>query len=169
MKTQGYIKVVSSADTSKESVIEFNIEPNEKTPCHYHTLFSEVFKVLNGTLEVGHNNQILQLKKGEVATIKPNEKHYFHNISNEDCLIKVTVSASNKNFEDSLMILKGLAKDGLASNAGTPKKLSDLALFVFLNNSRMIGFQKIAEPLFNYIAKVAIKNGRLDELMRKYC
>lgn len=169
MKTQGYIKVVSSADTSKESVIEFNIVPNEKTPWHYHTLFSEVFEVLNGTLEVGNNNQILQLKKGDVATIKPNERHYFHNISNEDCLIKVTVIAGNKNFENSLLILKGLAKDGLASNAGTPKKLSDLALFVFLNNSRMVGFQKIAEPLFNYIAKVAIKNGRLDELMRKYC
>ncbi len=169
MKTQGYIKLIQSADTNKESVIEFNIVPNEKTPWHYHTLFSETFEVLKGTLEVGQNNQVHQLKKGDVATIKPTEKHYFHNVSNDECLIKVTVSPGNKNFENALLISKGLAKDGLASAAGTPKKLSDLALFVYLNNSNMVGLQKIAAPLFKYLAKSAIKKGRLKELIQKYC
>lgn len=169
MKTQGYIKLISSADTNKESVIEFNIIPNEKTPWHYHTLFSETFEVLKGTLEVGLNNQVYQLGKGDMVTIKPKEKHYFHNISNDECLINVTVSPGNKSFENALLILKGLVKDGLASAAGTPKKLSDLALFIYLNNSRMVGIQKIAEPIFNYIATNAIKKGRLKELELKYC
>jgi quercetin dioxygenase-like cupin family protein len=169
MKTHGYIKLISSADKNKNSVIEFNIIPNEKTPWHYHTLFSETFEVINGTLEVGLNKQVSWLKKGDRVTIKPNEKHYFHNISNDDCLIKVTVSPGNKNFENALLISKGLAKDGLASAAGTPKKLADLALFVYLNNSKMVGLQKVAEPLFNYLAKNAIKNGRLKELELKYC
>ena len=168
MKNLGYIKLISSAASHKDSVIEFNIVPNEKTPWHYHTLFSETFEVLNGTLEVGRNDQILQLKKGGIATIKPNEKHYFHNVSNEECLIRVTVNPGNKNFENALLISKGLAKDGLASDAGTPKKLTDLALFVYLNNSRMVGIQKIAEPLFNYLAKTAIKKGRLHELIQRY-
>jgi 3-oxoacyl-[acyl-carrier protein] reductase len=57
---------------------------------------------------------------------------------------------SNSNFDD-LFILKGLFNDGLASKAGTPKKILDLAVFVYLSNSRMIGFQKIAEPLFKYV------------------
>src|ERR1700749_3100025 len=100
MKTQGYIRLISSADTNKESVIEFNIIPNEKTPWHYHTLFSETFEVLEGTLEVGLNKQIHQLKKGDVVTIKPNQKHYFNNISNENCLIKVPISPGKKNFEN---------------------------------------------------------------------
>jgi hypothetical protein len=65
--------------------------------------------------------------------------------------------------------LKGLAKDGLASDAGTPRKFSDLVLFVCLSNSRMVGFQKIAEPIFNFFAKAAIKKGRLNKLMQKYC
>lgn len=169
MKTQGYIKLIHSADTGKESVIEFSIIPNEKTPWHYHTLFSETFEVLKGTLEVGLNDQIYHLKIGDTVTIKPNEKHYFHNVSNNECLIRVTVSPGNKNFENALLISKGLAKDGLASEAGTPKKLTDLALFVYLNNSRMVGLQKIAEPLFNYLAKRTIKKGRLEELEAKYC
>jgi quercetin dioxygenase-like cupin family protein len=169
MRTQGHIKLIRSADTNQETVIEFNIIPDEKTPWHFHTLFSETFVVLNGTLEVGLNNGVSWLEKGDRVTIKPNEKHYFHNISKDDCLIQVTVSPGNKNFENALLISKGLAKDGLASAAGTPKKLADLALFVYLNNSKMVGLQKIAEPLFNYLATKAIKKGRLKELELKYC
>jgi len=42
-------------------------------------------------------------------------------------------------------------------------------LFVSLSNSRMVGFQKIAEPIFNFFAKAAIKKGHLNELIQKYC
>jgi quercetin dioxygenase-like cupin family protein len=169
MKTPGYIKLISSADTNKESVLEMNILPTEKTPWHYHTLFSETFEILKGTLEVGKGKDILHLKQGDTATIQPNEKHYYHNVSKEECIIKATLNPGNKNFENSLFILKGLAKDGLASMAGTPRKFSDLALFIYLNNSRMVGFQKIAGPVFDYVAQAAMKKGRLDELVQKYC
>ena len=157
MKTQAYIKLISSADTNKESVLEMNILPTEKTPWHYHTLFSETFEILKGTLEVGKGKEILHLKQGDIATIQPKEKHYYHNISKEECIVKATLNPGNKNFENSLFILKGLAKDGLASVAGTPKKFSDLALFVYLNNSRMVGFQKVAEPIFNYVVRQQLK------------
>jgi quercetin dioxygenase-like cupin family protein len=169
MKTQGFIRLIQSADTHASSVMELNILPGEKTPRHYHTLFSETFEILKGTLEVGVGKNIHQLKQGDIATIKPKEKHYYHNVSQEECIIKAILNPGNKNFENSLFILKGLAKDGLASAAGTPGKFSDLALFVYLNNSKMGGIQKIAEPLFNWVAKAAIKKGRLDELIKKYC
>lgn len=146
-----------------------NILPGEKTPWHYHTLFSETFEVLKGTLEVGKGKNIHQLKRGDIVTINPNEKHYYHNVSTEECVITVTLNPGNKNFEQSLFILKGLAKDGLASGAGTPRKFSDLVLFVYLSNSKMIGIQKIAEPIFNFFAQAAIKKGHLNELIQKYC
>jgi len=168
MKTLGYIKLISSEDISGESVIELSILPSEKTPWHYHTLFSETFHVLKGALEVGNGKEILQLSEGDIATIQTNEKHYYHNVSKEECILKVTLNPGNRNFEKSLFILKGLAKDGLASRAGTPRKFLDLAIFVYLSNSRMLGLQKIAEPLFNYVAQIAIKNGRLNELLQKY-
>jgi quercetin dioxygenase-like cupin family protein len=169
MKTQSYIKLVSSANNKHESVMELNIFPGEKTPKHYHTEFSETFEVLRGTLEVGAGKEIYHLKEGEAATVSPNESHYYHNVSEEECVIRVIIKPGNKNFEKALFILKGLFNDGLASKAGTPKKFSDLALFVYLNNSKMVGFQKIAEPLFNYIARRAIKKGRLKKLENKYC
>ena len=102
-------------------------------------------------------------------TINPNEKHYYHNVSKEECIIKATLNPGNKNFENSLFILKGLAKNGLAGVAGTPRKLADLALFIYLSNSKMVGFQKVAEPFFNWVAKKAIKKGHLNELIQKYC
>jgi len=120
-------------------------------------------------LEVGLNSQIHRLEKGDLVTIKPTERHYFHNVSSDECLIKVTIRPGNKNFETALLIYKGLANDGLASVAGTPKRLSDLALFIYLNNSKMVGLQKIAAPFFAYLAHRAIKKGRLKELERKYC
>jgi quercetin dioxygenase-like cupin family protein len=169
MNTRSFVKLVSSANAGNESILEMNILPGEKTPWHYHTLFCETFEILKGTLEVGKGKRILQLKQGDVATIQPNEKHYYHNISDEECMIRATLNPGNRDFEKSLFILKGLAEDRMASAAGTPKKFSDLALFVYLNNSRMPGFPKIAEPIFNYVAKAAIKKGRLHELVRKYC
>jgi quercetin dioxygenase-like cupin family protein len=169
MKTQGYIKLISSVDTGKNSKLELNIFPGEKTPWHYHTLFSETFEVLKGTLEVGKGKDILHLKKGEIATIEQNEKHYYHNVSTEECIITTTIAPGNKNFENALFILKGLAQDGLSNDAGTPSKFSDLVLFVYLSNSKMVGFQKLAEPIFNFFAKRGIKKGHLDELIQKYC
>jgi hypothetical protein len=76
----------------------------------------------------------------------------------------VTVSSGNQNFKNSLLICKGMAKDGLASAAGTPR-LSDLALFIWLNNSKMVGIQKVAAPLFYYLARRANGPGK-DEAPR---
>jgi len=165
---KAYAKIIHSFAGGKESIIAYNILPKEKTPWHYHTFFTETFEIIKGTLEVGKNNDIKNLEIGDIISIKPHTKHYFHNISKEECLIKVTITPGNENFENALLILKGLENDGLASQAGTPKKLSDLALFVYLNNSKMVGFQKIAEPLFSYLAKQAIKRGRVTELIQKY-
>src|ERR1700712_5002537 len=109
MKTQSYIKLISSADTGKNSVLEMNILPGEKTPWHYHTLFSETFEVLKGTLEVGKGKAIHHLNQGDAATIEPNENHYFHNTSNQECIVTTTLNPGNKNFENALFILKGLA------------------------------------------------------------
>jgi quercetin dioxygenase-like cupin family protein len=141
MRTPGYVKLLSSVDSNKKSVAELNILPGEKTPWHYHTLFSETFTVLKGTLEVGKGKEVLLLNEVDVATINPGENHYYHNVSDEECMITTTIEPGNRDFENALFILKGLANDGLATRAGTPKKFTDLVLFVYLSNSRMVGFQ----------------------------
>lgn len=162
------VKRLSSVSEGGNSVLELIILPGETTPWHYHQLFSETFEVLKGELTVGQGDQTLTLQEGQTATIQPGQKHFFNNTSGKESHVKVTVSPGNREFEEALLIYKGLAKDGLASASGTPKKLSDLALFIRLNDSHMVGFANIAKPLFAYWARRAIKQGRLDVLKEQY-
>ncbi len=166
--SEGFINIIQSAKNGKDSIIEMNLLPGNKTPWHYHTLFSESFEILKGRLEIGKGKEIYHVKQGDTLTIAPYEKHYYHNMYKDECIIRTGIKPGNNDFENALLILKGLEADGLATQAGTPEKLSDLALFVRLNNSRMTGFQKLAEPLFNYLANRAIKKGNLDTLLQKY-
>lgn len=162
------VKRISSVTEGKDSVLEFTILPGESTPWHYHQLFSETFQMLKGELIVGQGDQTITLHAGQTATIQPGQTHFFNNTSGKESLVKVTISPGNRNFEESLLISKGLAKDGLASESGTPKKLTDLALFIRLNDSHMVGLQKVAQPLFNFLATRATKQGRLFYLKEKY-
>jgi quercetin dioxygenase-like cupin family protein len=95
MKTLNNIEIISSAVAHQKSVINYTITPGERTPWHYHTLFTESFEVLSGTLEVGLNNEVQQLKKGDQVTIQPNERHFFYNASNINCVIEVIISPGN--------------------------------------------------------------------------
>lgn len=166
--TEATIKRTSSVSEGRNSVLELTIFPGESTPPHYHQLFSETFEVLKGALIVGQGTQTLTLHEGQTATIQPGQTHSFSNTSGKESLVKVTVSPGNRDFEESLLIYKGLAGDGLASASGTPKRLTDLALFIRLNDSHMVGFRKIAESLFAYLASRAIRQGRLNFLKEKY-
>ena len=166
--TEAHVKRVSSVSEGRNSVLELTILPGESTPPHYHQLFSETFEVLKGALIVGQGNQTLTLHEGQTATIQPGQTHWFSNTSGKESLVNVTVSPGNRDFEESLLIYKGLARDGLASASGTPRQLTDLALFIRLNDSHMVGFQKIAQSLFAYLSSRAIRQGRLDFLKEKY-
>ncbi len=163
-----YVKRISSVTKGGNSVLEFSILPGERTPWHYHQLFSETFEILNGELTVGRGDQTITLGAAQTATIQRGQKHFFHNTSDQQCLVRVRVSPGNQGFEEALLISKGLAKDGLASASGTPNNLTDLALFTHLNDSHMVGLQKVVQPLFSWLATRAIKEGRLAYLKQKY-
>jgi len=162
------VKRISSVADGHDSVLELRILPGERTPWHYHQLFSETFAVLKGELTVGQGGQTRTLREGQTATIQPGQTHFFRNASGQESLIRVTVSPGNREFEESLLIYKGLANDGLASASGTPKKLLDLALFIGLNDSHTAGLSKVAEPFFRWLATRATRQGRLAYLLEKY-
>ena len=41
---------------------------------------------------------VLQLRQGEAATIEPNDKHYYHNVSGEECILKVTIDPGSAKY-----------------------------------------------------------------------
>jgi len=161
--------LVQSAVNGGPTVSECDLLPGAKTPWHYHTLFSEKFEILEGELEVGKDGKRYQLKPGDQIVIAANETHLFNNKSKGLCRLRTTIDPGNIEFEQASLILLGLAKDGLTNRSGIPKKFSDLALFIYLNNSKMTGAMKIVEPILNLVAKIAIKRGRLKVLEEAYC
>jgi len=50
-----YFRIIQSAETGGSTITECDLLPGAKTPWHYHTLFSEKFELLTGTLEVGRS------------------------------------------------------------------------------------------------------------------
>ncbi|WP_313002908.1 DUF4267 domain-containing protein [Chryseobacterium gleum] len=161
--------LIHSAADGGPTVTECDLLPGAKTPWHYHTLFSEKFEILKGELEVGKAGKRYQLKPGDEIVILANETHLFHNRSGSVCRIRTTIDPGNIPFEQASLILLGLAKDGFTNSSGIPKRFSDLALFIHLNNSRMTGIMKIAEPFLRLVAKIAIHKGRLKVLEDTYC
>lgn len=161
--------LIQSAADGGPTVTECDLLPGAKTPWHYHTLFSEKFEVLEGELEVGKGGKRFQLKAGDEISILPYEKHLFNNRSKIACRIRTTIAPGNLPFEKASRILLGLSSDGLTDSNGIPRKFSDLALFIYLNNSKMTGFMKGAEPFLNLVAKIAIRHGRLNALEEQYC
>ncbi|MGJ1203539.1 cupin domain-containing protein [Sphingobacterium lactis] len=162
------VQILQSAAMGGDSILEFVIKPGEKTPKHYHRLFTESFEILAGSLSIGLGNAVRTFHIGEKLDIAAHCVHYFHNVSEEDCLVRVTVQPGNLNFERALNLSKRLAAAGLASPAGTPKRFKDLALFVFLNDSHSVGLLGMVQPVLTFVAKWQVKNGYLKSLLNTY-
>lgn len=163
------MKVITSSYFEKKiSVLEMDVAPNTGNPKHYHTLFEETFEVLEGALFIGLDKQTMTLQPGQSVTVPIGSVHFFKNKTTANCRIRITLNPGNTDFEDAMCIYYGLKEDGLVNTAGVPKKLSDLALFVKLNNSNMTGLGSIGGMFLNWMAHRAIKKGRLEQLRNNY-
>ncbi|WP_018630532.1 DUF4267 domain-containing protein [Niabella aurantiaca] len=162
-------QIIHSAASHAETVTEATIYPGDKTPWHYHTLFAETFELLDGSLQVGKSGHYYQLKKGDRITIDICEQHSFYNNTGVNCRVRTVIQPGNLRFEQAGQVLNGLANDGLTNKRGIPKRLTDLALFLYLNDSKLVGMAKMAAPLFAFLVWRGRKCGRLNTLIDRYC
>ncbi len=150
------------------SVLEMDVAPNTGNPKHYHSLFEETFEVIEGELFIGMEKMTTILRPGQSITVPIGSVHFFKNKTEHNCRIRITINPGNTDFEDAMNIYYGLKKEGQLRTSGAPKKLSDLVLFIKLNNSKMPGLGSLFGGLLNFIANRAIKNGRLEALRNRY-
>lgn len=150
------------------SVLEMDVAPHTGNPKHFHTLFEETFEVIEGELFIGMDKITTTLSPGQSITVSIGSVHFFKNKTEQNCRIRITLKPGNTDFEDAINIYYGLKKDGLVGPSGVPKKLSDLAIFIKLNNSTTPGLGYIAGGLLHFIANRAIRKGRLETLLNRY-
>jgi len=163
-----FINIQSAYFDAATTILEMDVAPKTGNPKHYHTLFEETFEVLEGELYFGVDSTTKVLKPGGSMTVPIRSVHFFKNKTDNNCRLRITLNPGNTDFEDAMNIYYGLKKDGLINKAGIPKRISDLAIFIELNNSKMTGFGRIGSTILNFIAERAIKRGHLEELRNRY-
>lgn len=152
-----------------QSRFEAIVSPGTSAPLHYHTIFEEIFEVLQGELTVWMGNEKKVLKAGQKAVIKKKVKHKWKNESNEDCLYIGTLSPGQIAFENWLMIFAGLKKDGMLNKQGLPSSPYIVGLFCEESNTRFAGAMSVMMPLIHWLSSRGKKKGLDKMLIEKYC
>jgi quercetin dioxygenase-like cupin family protein len=163
-----FVIIQSAYFGAATTILEMDVAPKTGNPKHYHTLFEETFEVLEGELFIGKDKMTTTLKPGDSITVPIGSVHLFKNKTGLNCRVRISINPGNTDLEDAFSIYYGLKKDGLISKAGVPKKLSHLAIFVKLKNSKLCGLVKIAVKLLDFIANRAIKKGSLETIRNQY-
>ena len=134
---------------------------------HYHLSFVETFEVLEGQLNLLIDGRHRVLKAGQKAQAPKGARHRFWNASDAP-VVYTTEMRPARNFEKSLRIAYGLARDGKTFQSGLPKNVFHLALLFQLSESYATGIPLIMQKaLFGAIAKIATWIGA-DKALEKY-
>lgn len=161
----------SAESGGKRTVGEIDLAPGGGNPLHYHRKFSETFEAIEGRVGLELSNKTIYLEAGDApVTAEIGVYHRFFNDATERCRFRVTLEPGSTNFEKTLMVAYGLARDGLVNSNQTPKNLSHLALLVVWSDTvfKHLRFLTPFEPFFRFVANRAVRRGIEGELMRKY-
>jgi mannose-6-phosphate isomerase-like protein (cupin superfamily) len=163
--------------------------PKATAPPHYHTLFSEKFTLLSGSLTVYTANDYSEaslkpksLSIGESATVPIGTLHNFL-AGEEGCTCSVEFAPGALSFERAMLIMRGTQKDGIYQEFGKPDESSMIFLAVLseLTDTHVVGHvkemmdelyksqkheieAKKKELLGKYATDEQLKNGVSDEL-----
>ncbi|MDQ6878345.1 MAG: cupin domain-containing protein [Candidatus Dormibacteraeota bacterium] len=120
-----FMEVAAETD-GKRVVLEITLAPGGGNAMHIHLRQTEMFKVVDGELNVTAAGVTQCLKDGDAATIAPRTPHRFFSDSKNPTTFTVTILDPG-GVEDGLRILYGLARDGKAPG-GIPRNPLAIAL-----------------------------------------
>jgi quercetin dioxygenase-like cupin family protein len=152
------------------SVFEILLAPRGKgPPLHSHTVFTEVFEVLEGELMLQLGKNTTRLKQGQRAVMHPHQPHTFWSESDQPIRFRGTIEPGNRDTEDCFRIAFGLARDGLVRPSGIPRRLSHLVILASMSQSRISGVGAFITPILNILARTSKVIRTQRELIQRYC
>jgi quercetin dioxygenase-like cupin family protein len=152
-----------------KSVLEVLLSPKGGNPLHYHKLFSETFKVLEGQLNVQVGKEIKILNEGETAFAPTNSVHRFFNTSGKPVRFICELNPASEGFENVLRIAFGLSRDGQAASNGLPKSIWHMAVMMDMGEGYFVGVFSVFEKVFRFLARTSKGRRIAAELTAKYC
>ena len=144
--------ITESALSNKNArtVLHATLAPGATTFPHYHTLFSETFTLLSGSMIVYTSPDMTEasfqaknLEIGESVTVPSGQLHNFL-VGNGETTNKVTFEPGNLDFERAMMIMRGTQRDGIYQEHGiqTVENAIYMAVMGELLNASAVGETK---------------------------
>ncbi|MEJ8801849.1 cupin domain-containing protein [Pontibacter sp. H249] len=162
--------LMSGEETNGEYVlVKVELAPKGGNALHYHTTFTEEFEVLEGTLSIELEKEVISIREGEKAVAPLNKLHrFFNQDENCSCTFLVTIRPARQ-FEQMLRIAYGLINDGLTNSKGIPKSIWHMALMFHMGESYLPGIPlRLQVWLAGLLSTEARRRGKHKELEKYY-
>jgi quercetin dioxygenase-like cupin family protein len=158
----------TAEETNGEYLLaQLEVAPGGSNVMHYHTTFTEEFRVIDGQLNVSLNGEEKVLNVGDSALIPKMAHHRFYNVTDKYATAIVELRPA-RNFEKSLRIAYGLARDGKTNEKSLPKSIWHLALLFQLGEGYIPGLPLLVQrSIFGTLASIAKFLGK-DKELEKY-
>ncbi len=135
-----------------------------RLPAHQHRTKTEIFHVVEGTLDFRLGAEAhLVLKPGDTIVVPPMTRHRFWNSSDGSVTLQVEIRPTER-FEQFIRLFNGMAEEGRCSQRGIPFNPLDMAL---LTEYGMDGLPLPMLAFFRALIPLARWAGR-DHALRKY-
>ena len=147
------IPTITESTLSNENartVLHALLAPGATTFPHYHTLFSETFTLLTGSMTVFTSPDMTEtaleakvLQIGESITVPPGQLHNFL-VGDEETTNQVTFEPGNLDFERAMLIMRGMQSDRVYQEHGNPAEANPVYMAVMgeLLNAGVVGEMK---------------------------
>jgi quercetin dioxygenase-like cupin family protein len=169
--------IIESAlsNDNTRTVLHAVLAPGTSTYPHYHTLFSETFTLLTGSLTVytspdktEESFQAKDLKIGESVTVLPGQLHNFLSGDGETTS-QVIFKPGNLDFERAMLIMRGTQRDNIYQehNVMSDENAIYMAVMGELLNAAPVGPTKTMMDGL-YATKADEIQAKKEELVAKY-
>lgn len=135
---------------------------------HYHTVYTETFKVCGGYLPGLYGDRRINVEPGEEVVISPGTVHGWGPLSEGEVKAIVEIRPAHEGFEKWLMIAHNMAVDGQHKPKLQMNSFVYTALILVETDTRLGGSARIFNPIVKTVAWFARKAGVDRKLEEKY-
>lgn len=158
----------SASSQGERTLILVDLEPGGGNALHYHTLFSERFEAVEGTLTLRTREGYLHLTPGESFVAEPHVEHCFQNPTQHRVRFTTELRPANEKFELFLQVAYGLIRDTWTLPGGFPLNPFALGVLYDLGDTHYRGVLEKLTPLARWLSRRARNNGTYDRLLQTY-
>lgn len=144
------------------------VGPGYRVFPHYHTQYTEIFTILEGFGPGRFGKQTIHVKAGDEVVVTPGMIHGWGPIGDVHVKAVTELRPGHPGFEKWLVMLHGMAADGLTKPDLQPCSFVHGALFLTESDSYLIGPARALNPVFKVVAWFARKAGVDRRLEEKY-